>query len=74
MLLLLCLIQYCIVLLKNARAKFRKLLTESTQKLECLSKNLGKCIERAKPYYDARVKANEVRDQFYAFLPAWRQS
>ncbi|XP_067933773.1 SH3 domain-binding protein 5-like [Watersipora subatra] len=49
--------------LDNARAKFRKLLTESTQKLECLSKNLGKCIERAKPYYDARVKANEVRVQ-----------
>jgi len=45
---------------QEARAKFRTQLTESTQQLESLSKKLGSCIEKAKPYYDSRLKAKEV--------------
>ena len=47
-------------LLQAARAGFRQVLTESTQKLNALSKKLGTCIEKARPYYEARMKAKEV--------------
>ena len=46
--------------LQDARATFRSLLSESTQQLGGLSKRLGSCIDKAKPYYDCRLKAKEV--------------
>ena len=44
-----------------ARASFRQVLTDSTQRLNALSKKLGTCIEKARPYYEARMKAKEVK-------------
>jgi hypothetical protein len=46
--------------LQEARAAFRLLLMDSTRKIEELAKKLGTCIERARPYYEARLKAKEV--------------
>ncbi|XP_076241955.1 uncharacterized protein LOC143183967 isoform X2 [Calliopsis andreniformis] len=46
--------------LDEARATFRELLCESTLKIESLAKKLGTCIEKARPYYDARFKAKEA--------------
>ena len=46
--------------LDDARASFRQTLSESTQKLDVLAKKLGSCVEKARPYYDARVKAKDV--------------
>lgn len=46
--------------LDEARATFRELLCESTLKIDNLTKKLGDCIERSKPYYDARFKAKEA--------------
>ena len=46
--------------LDDARASFRQTLSESTHKLDALAKKLGSCVERARPYYDARVKAKEA--------------
>ncbi|XP_076436986.1 uncharacterized protein LOC143276385 [Babylonia areolata] len=46
--------------LDDARASFRQTLSESTQKLDVLAKKLGSCVEKARPYYDARVKAKEA--------------
>jgi len=37
----------------EANAGFRTLLTKSTQQLNALSKKLGSCIEKARPYYEA---------------------
>lgn len=49
---------YCF---QEARATFRELLCESTLKIDTLAKKLGSCIEKSRPYYDARFKAKEVR-------------
>jgi len=35
-------------------------LTDATHKLDTLAKKLGTCVEKARPYYDARLKAKEV--------------
>ncbi|XP_029175905.1 uncharacterized protein LOC114944253 isoform X2 [Nylanderia fulva] len=46
--------------LDEARAIFRELLCESTIKIDTLAKKLGACIEKSRPYYDARFKAKEA--------------
>ncbi|XP_069119716.1 uncharacterized protein [Argopecten irradians] len=46
--------------LDDGRAGFRQALSESTQKLNTLAKKLGACVEKARPYYDARVKVKEA--------------
>ena len=46
--------------LDEARVTFRELLCESTLKIDSLAKKLGTCIEKARPYYDARFKAKEA--------------
>ncbi|XP_033336188.1 uncharacterized protein LOC117226196 isoform X2 [Megalopta genalis] len=46
--------------LDEARATFRELLCESTLKIDSLAKKLGTCIEKSRPYYDARFKAKEA--------------
>ncbi|XP_076229645.1 uncharacterized protein LOC116427047 isoform X1 [Nomia melanderi] len=46
--------------LDEARATFRELLCESTLKIDSLAKKLGACIEKSRPYYDARFKAKEA--------------
>ncbi|XP_076182260.1 uncharacterized protein LOC143154224 isoform X2 [Ptiloglossa arizonensis] len=46
--------------LDEARATFRELLCESTVKIDSLAKKLGSCIEKSRPYYDARFKAKEA--------------
>ena len=45
---------------QEARAAFRSALTESTQGLNAISKKLGSCIEKARPYYDAKQRAKDV--------------
>ncbi|XP_045480991.1 SH3 domain-binding protein 5-like isoform X2 [Harmonia axyridis] len=46
--------------LDDARIDFRLLLCEGTQKTDSLKSKLGMCVERAKPYYEARIAANEA--------------
>lgn len=46
--------------LDEARANFRQLLCESTTRVETLKNKLGMCVEKAKPYYEARFCANEA--------------
>ncbi|XP_033213005.1 uncharacterized protein LOC117170363 [Belonocnema kinseyi] len=46
--------------LDEARATFRELLCESSLKIDTLAKKLGDCIEKSRPYYDARFKAKEA--------------
>jgi len=41
----------------EANTTFRILLNESTRRLKALSKRLGSCIERARPYYEAFEQA-----------------
>ncbi|XP_059619654.1 SH3 domain-binding protein 5 homolog [Phlebotomus argentipes] len=43
--------------LEEANTTFRILLNESTRRLKLLSKKLGGCIEKARPYYEAVEKA-----------------
>lgn len=39
---------------------------ESTRRIDELSKKLGTCIERARPYYEARLKAKEALQETQA--------
>ena len=55
------------ILLQEARANFRQTLTESTQQLNALAKKLGSCIEKARPYYEARLRLKEV-GEFFQFI------
>lgn len=47
-------------MLQDARAKFRQLLCDTTLQIDALGKKLGSCVERARPYYEARMKSKEV--------------
>nr|CAD7453217.1 unnamed protein product [Timema tahoe] len=46
--------------LDESRAAFRQLLCESTVRIDGLAKKLGACVEKARPYYEARMKAKEA--------------
>ncbi|RZC32669.1 SH3 domain-binding protein 5 [Asbolus verrucosus] len=49
--------------LDEARNCFRQLLCDSTARVDALRAKLGMCVERAKPYYEARFCANEALKQ-----------
>ena len=49
-----------VFVLQKARSEFNKLLSDSTQKIEVLSKKLGSSINKARPYYEVRITANEL--------------
>ena len=46
---------------QDARAAFRQTLSETTHKLDAIARKLGSVVEKARPYYDARFRAKEVR-------------
>ena len=48
---------------QDSRACFRQLLSDSSHKINLLSKQLGSCVEKSKPYYDARCKAKELQNE-----------
>lgn len=49
--------------LDDARSGYRKILTESARKLNAHSSQLGSCIEKARPYYEARRLAKEAQQE-----------
>ena len=51
--------------LQKAREKFRRLLSDSTTRLNALYKKLGKCVGKARPYFELLKKSKEV----YIFYP-----
>ena len=48
---------------QDARASFRQTLSDTTHKLDTMARKLGSCVEKARPYYDARYRAKEVGPQ-----------
>ncbi|XP_076831942.1 SH3-binding domain protein 5-like, a isoform X2 [Brachyhypopomus gauderio] len=49
--------------LHNARSGYRKILTDSARKLNAQNSQLGACIEKARPYYEARRSAKEAQQE-----------
>nr|XP_042907820.1 SH3 domain-binding protein 5-like [Parasteatoda tepidariorum] len=49
--------------LDEARSNFRLLLSESSLRGNQLAKKLGSCVERARPYYEARMHAKQLQTQ-----------
>ncbi|KAL3836519.1 hypothetical protein ACJMK2_021943 [Sinanodonta woodiana] len=49
--------------LDDARAAFRQTLSDTTHKLDALARKLGTCVDKARPYYDARVKSKEAQQE-----------
>jgi len=47
--------------LDDANTLFRSLLSDSTHHLKALSKKLGSCIERARPYYESVDQMNRAQ-------------
>ncbi|TGZ57827.1 hypothetical protein CRM22_009873 [Opisthorchis felineus] len=43
-----------------ARATYQNTLTEHSSRLNAIGKRLGKCVQRARPYYDAKAKQAEL--------------
>ncbi|CAL1277362.1 unnamed protein product [Larinioides sclopetarius] len=48
--------------LDEARANFRLLLSESSVRVNQLANKLGTCVEKARPYYEARMHAKQVNE------------
>ncbi|XP_005945047.1 SH3 domain-binding protein 5-like [Haplochromis burtoni] len=46
--------------LDDARSSYRRILTDSARKLNAQGSQLGACIDKARPYYEARRLAKEV--------------
>ncbi|XP_060706638.1 SH3 domain-binding protein 5-like [Hemiscyllium ocellatum] len=49
--------------LNEARNTYRKILSESARKLNTQGSQLGNCIEKARPYYEARRQAKEAQQE-----------
>ncbi|XP_037120298.1 SH3 domain-binding protein 5-like isoform X1 [Syngnathus acus] len=49
--------------LDDARSSYRKILTHSARKLNAQGSQLGACIEKARPYYEARRLAKEAQQE-----------
>ncbi|KAK6470013.1 SH3 domain-binding protein 5-like [Huso huso] len=49
--------------LDEARSAYRKILTDSARKLNAQGSQLGACIEKARPYYEARRLAKEAQQE-----------
>ncbi|MCI4386060.1 hypothetical protein PGIGA_G00057720 [Pangasianodon gigas] len=49
--------------LEEERSSYRKIFTDSARKLNALSSQLGSCIEKARPYYEARRLAKEAQQE-----------
>ncbi|KAK7899636.1 hypothetical protein WMY93_020489 [Mugilogobius chulae] len=49
--------------LDDARSSYRRILTDSARKLNAQGSALGACIEKARPYYEARRLAKEAQQE-----------
>ncbi|XP_061615983.1 SH3 domain-binding protein 5-like isoform X2 [Phyllopteryx taeniolatus] len=49
--------------IQDARSSYRKILTDSARKLNAQGSQLGACIEKARPYYEARRLAKEAQQE-----------
>ncbi|XP_038672507.1 SH3 domain-binding protein 5-like, partial [Scyliorhinus canicula] len=49
--------------LNEARNTYRKILSESARKLNAQGSDLGNCIEKARPYYEARRQAKDAQQE-----------
>ncbi|XP_023658388.1 SH3-binding domain protein 5-like, a isoform X2 [Paramormyrops kingsleyae] len=49
--------------LDDARSGYRRILTDSARKLNAQGSQLGSCIEKARPYYEARRLAKEAQQE-----------
>ncbi|XP_055053010.1 SH3-binding domain protein 5-like, a [Misgurnus anguillicaudatus] len=49
--------------LQEVRSSHRRIMNESVLKIKAKSSELGSCIEKARPYYEARKKAKEAQQE-----------
>ncbi|XP_018609973.2 SH3 domain-binding protein 5-like isoform X2 [Scleropages formosus] len=49
--------------LDDARSSYRRILSDSARKLNAQGSQLGLCIEKARPYYEARRLAKEAQQE-----------
>ena len=54
------LVDWCLLFLQEAKAAGRQAFYDMTKKLQELADQLGKCIPKSRPYYEARVELKKV--------------
>ena len=47
---------------QKARAKYRRIMTDYSHKLKDLSRQLGTCVSKSRPYFDSVQKAKKVSE------------
>ncbi|KAG7225364.1 hypothetical protein INR49_027347 [Caranx melampygus] len=52
-----------VISMMDARSSYRRILTDSARKLNAQGCQLGACIEKARPYYEARRLAKEAQQE-----------
>ncbi|RNA37490.1 SH3 domain-binding 5-like [Brachionus plicatilis] len=50
--------------LEESRREYIQTANETDLKLSSLEKKLGNCVEKAKPYYEARIELNELKKKY----------
>ena len=51
--------------LEDSKKEYARTIKESEEELKELEKKLGSCVEKSRPYYDARIELNEAKEKYY---------
>lgn len=54
--------------LEESKREYLMTMQESEEELTILEKRLGSCVEKAKPYYEARIELNDAKEKYLKVL------
>lgn len=51
--------------LEDSKKEYIRTIKETEDELNGLEKKLGSCVEKSRPYYDARIELNDAKEKYY---------
>lgn len=51
--------------LEEAKREYLTTMQDSEEELAVFEKRLGSCVEKSRPYYDARIELGEAKDKYF---------
>ena len=51
--------------LEESKREYLLTMEESEEELVALEKRLGSCVEKSRPYYEARIDLNEAKEKYF---------
>jgi hypothetical protein len=51
--------------LEDSKKEYVRTIKDSEEELKELEKKLGSCVEKSRPYYEARIELNEAKEKYY---------